>query len=217
VNTRPSIVRGLEFVTLFCVLPALLMLRIMHPPIIVFLLVLGAYCLCVLLLDRSFDRAALRRPIQTKGLWLPLIAATFALAVVVAWFFPERLFELPRRLPALWALIMVLYPLLSVVPQEIIYRVFFFHRYGPFIRDARWIAAASALVFGLHHAIFGNWIAVALTIAGGWKFAQTYAATRSLRTVWLEHALYGCAIFSVGLGRFFYSGSWHFAERLLHR
>ena len=46
-----------------------------------------------------------------------------------------------------------------------------------------------------------------MTAAGGWLFARDYARHRSLTLVCLEHAAYGCVIFTVGLGRFFYSGA----------
>jgi membrane protease YdiL (CAAX protease family) len=70
--------------------------------------------------------------------------------------------------------------------------------------------AASAFAFGYAHIIFLNWIAVAMTTFGGFLFARDYTRHRSLSLVCLEHALYGCLIFTVGLGRFFYSGAaWH--------
>jgi hypothetical protein len=46
-----------------------------------------------------------------------------------------------------------------------------------------------------------------LTLIGGWFFAETYARTRSMRLVWLEHALYGCLVFTIGLGDYFYHGN----------
>ena len=33
---------------------------------------------------------------------------------------------------------MMLYPVFSVVPQELVFRTFFFHRYGPLFGSARW-------------------------------------------------------------------------------
>ena len=42
---------------------------------------------------------------------------------------PQLLFGMVRENPAFWLLVMLLYPLLSVVPQEIIFRSFFFARY----------------------------------------------------------------------------------------
>lgn len=62
---------------------------------------------------------------------------------------------------------------------------------------------ASALAFGWMHLVYGNLVAIGLTLAGGWYFADTYAKTGSLRLATLEHALYGNLLFTIGLGGFF--------------
>ena len=49
-----------------------------------------------------------------------------------------------------------------------------------------------------------------ITAAGGLLFAWDYARHRSLRVTWIEHSLYGCLIFTVELGRLFYTAAaWH--------
>lgn len=87
-------------------------------------------------------------------------------------FFGLRLlFAFPREDPLIWALVMVLYPLLSVYPQELIFRGFVFHRYATVFGDGARMAAASAVAFGLVHIAFGRWMSVAMTIgcpARGW-------------------------------------------------
>jgi uncharacterized protein len=47
---------------------------------------------------------------------------------------------------------------------------------------------------------------VALTFAGGLLFAWRYKTTGSLFTSSLEHALYGCWFFTIGIGQYFYHG-----------
>ena len=112
-----------------------------------------------------------------------------------------------RRQPAFWALVMAAYPVLSVYPQGVLYRAFFFERYAPLF-PGRWaMIVASAAAFGFLHIIFRNPLAPALTLAGGLLFAWRYAETGSLATSSLEHALYGCWLFTVGLGRYFYHGT----------
>jgi membrane protease YdiL (CAAX protease family) len=66
---------------------------------------------------------------------------------------------------------------------------------------------ASACAFAFLHIIFRNWLAVALTFGGGLLFAARYAETGSLATSSFEHALYGCWLFTVGLGQYFYHGT----------
>ena len=42
---------------------------------------------------------------------------------------PQALFLFPKENFKLWIIVMALYPVLSVIPQEFVYRVFFFQRY----------------------------------------------------------------------------------------
>ena len=109
--------------------------------------------------------------------------------------------------PACGWSIMLLYPLLSVIPQELIYRTFFFHRYGPLFGEARWLAiAVNGLLFGFAHVIFGSYVSIVLTAFLGCLVAWRYDETRSFWAVWLEHSLYGCLVFTIGLGHYFFTG-----------
>jgi membrane protease YdiL (CAAX protease family) len=71
-----------------------------------------------------------------------------------------------------------------------------------------WVLA-SALLFGTAHIFLGNFVAPVMSFFGGILFASTYARTRSLALVAIEHALYGDMIFTVGLGQYFYHGAAH--------
>ena len=145
--------------------------------------------------------AGLKHVLFRFAILAPLIA-------LLTWFFiPESFLSLPRERPELWVRIMFLYPLLSVWPQEIIYRSFIYHRYGPLWGNARGYIAASTLSFGFMHVMFLNPVAVIMTALGGFLFASDFARHKSLGLACCEHALYGCLIFTVGLGRFFYSGA----------
>ena len=124
------------------------------------------------------------------------------LGLAVRLFAPQLLFSLIKRAPRFWLLIMLFYPLLSVYPQELIYRAFFFHRYQPFIWQRHAADLASALAFGFVHIIFGNWLAVALCIIGGLLFSFTYQHTGSLLFTCVDHAIFGNFFFTIGLGRF---------------
>ena len=176
------------------------------------LLLVGAVAALVYLRNQpTFDRRDLLRAGALRSA-LPAILLGWALAAavavaVLATVAPERLFDLPRRDPLLWASVVVLYPLLSVYPQELIYRVFLLHRYAPLLGTGRRAAAASAAAFGFAHIIFGNVLSIVLTLVGGWLFARTFQRTRSLLATSVQHALYGVLAFTVGLGDFFYHGS----------
>ncbi len=137
--------------------------------------------------------------------------AISALVLTIAtWVFrPDLLFSFVRERPQLWMLVMVFYPILSAAPQEIIFREFFFARYATYFTSTQRMVLASGIAFAFAHIFFHNWVAPLLCLIGGVMFAQTYARHRSLLVVTIEHALYGCFIFTLGLGRFFYHGAIH--------
>ena len=62
---------------------------------------------------------------------------------------------------------------------------------------------ASAIVFSYMHIVFQNAVAIVLTLAGGVLFAKTYYETKSTFTASVEHALYGCFVFTAGLHSYF--------------
>lgn len=134
-------------------------------------------------------------------------ACTTFTALAVAWMKPDFFLQFVCERPAFWAFVMVAYPLLSVIPQEIMFRSFFFERYARIFPKPVLMIAASGVLFGAAHLIFMNWVAPALCVVGGLFFAQTYQRTRSLALAVIEHALYGCMIFTVGLGPYFYHGA----------
>ena len=118
---------------------------------------------------------------------------------------PEQLFSLPHKKPLAWVAVMVLYPLLSVVPQEILFRTYYLGRYHLFM-SPNTLRLTSAIAFGWVHIVLLNWVAVVFSMVGGVFFAETYLKTKSLACVCFEHALYGCYLFSIGLGYYFYHG-----------
>jgi membrane protease YdiL (CAAX protease family) len=138
---------------------------------------------------------------------LYVAVAGVASLVLTFWLVPERLFALPRFNTGLWLVIMIAYPLVSAVPQEIVFRALFFERYGALFPDLRWAILANAGLFGLAHLFYGNWPAVVLTAVGGGIFAWAYAHRRSFGFACVLHAVSGQIVFTSGLGVFFYHGA----------
>lgn len=175
------------------------------------LLVLGSAVTLYLRRAPDFDRTSLWRAgaFRAQARPMAISAGSNALALTAATALLRRddLFDLPRRNPALWLAVMLLYPALSVYPQELIFRSFLFHRYEPVFGDGKAMVAASAAAFGYVHIIFGSWFSVAASSVGGWIFATRYLRTQSLFTASVEHSIYGILVFSVGLGRHFYHGA----------
>ncbi|GAB3855771.1 type II CAAX prenyl endopeptidase Rce1 family protein [Dactylosporangium cerinum] len=202
---------AVEHILLFYVLVAAYALA--DPPggPIPVLVVLAVAAAVYLRRQDTFDRRDLWRPEALRGAWRPALllwcGTAAAMTGLIAWLAPDRLFELPRERPLLWAAIAVFYPLLSVYPQELLFRAYLLHRYAPLFPGPRSAALAGAAAFGFAHVIFGNVLAVALTLAGGWLFSRRYQRTRSLFVASVEHAAYGLLIFTVGLGGSFYHGT----------
>jgi hypothetical protein len=178
--------------------------------------VLGGFAILLILEpDRSWAKAFVRLP-----RWQDLleIAALFivcggALALYAKTYFPGGYLRFPTVAYDLWLRIMILYPLISVATQEIIYRVFFFHRYAALfahpavtiLLNATLFAFAHGLLFGARHGPF-HWEPTLISFCGGLIFAYRFYRTRSFWAVALEHSLYGDLIFTIGLGRFFFTG-----------
>jgi membrane protease YdiL (CAAX protease family) len=120
---------------------------------------------------------------------------------------PHALFALMFQHTGMWLLVMAAYPIFSAFPQELVYRAFFFERYRPLFGDGNAMVLASVALFGFAHILFHNWIAVLLSLAGGWLFARTYQRTGSLYLATIEHSLYGAAAFTIGYGPFFFDSS----------
>jgi membrane protease YdiL (CAAX protease family) len=207
--SRPALI--LEFALIFVALPLAYRFSPLRIPVLPLLWAVTAYAWWQLLRDPRFPRALLWNgaalPPRLKWI-LPIFAlAAFALWIAVHRFAPQLEWSFVRRNPAFWAIVMVLYPVLSVYPQGLVYRAFFFHRYAALFSGPWTMILMSAAAFAFMHLIFRNWIAVALTFAGGLLFAARYAQSGSLATSSFEHALYGCWLFTVGLGQFFYHGT----------
>jgi membrane protease YdiL (CAAX protease family) len=211
----------LEFFLLFVALPLGYRFSPVRIPALPLLWVAAGYAWWRLLSDPRFDRARLWNIAELPGR-LGVILAAFAVVALALWlgvrrFAPELEWSFVRRNPAFWAVVMVAYPVVSVYPQGLIYRAFFFERYGGLFPGKWAMIVASAAAFAFLHIVFRNWLAVALTFGGGLLFAASYAQTGSLATSCFEHALYGCWLFTVGLGQYFYHGTMGTVSSLMRR
>jgi len=203
----------IEFVTFFGLLPIFYIFGLLKIQILLLLLIVTVLCVAYLLSDETFNK---------NNLWslnifknqLRRILIIFVLNSLIIttgiWVFNKGLFfSFIREKPFVWLYIMILYPLVSVYPQEILYRTFFFHRYKILFPTRLSMTTASAIAFCWIHVIFENLPAVLLTLGGGFIFANTYDERKSTLAASFEHALYGCFIFTIGLGKYFYFGVIH--------
>ena len=203
----------IELLLLFVAAP-LAMDALVHQqriPLFVALLPVLLVVVLILIADSTFQ---LRRELSRSFGWRTAltIMLTFAIggAGVAYWVHevhPAWFMELPRERPETWKRVMLIYPIGSVLTQELIYRTFYFHRYGPlFGRQIRLALLLNALLFGLGHVVVGTEFALISTSVTGLLFAVRYYTARSFWAVWLEHTLWGWLVFTIGLNRYFFTG-----------
>lgn len=204
---------------LFAALPVLLALRPTRVNPIPILLGIAIVLIGALTFDPTFDLSRLlyvprpRENLLQILILLPVGALLlWGILTVLA---PEDRFLLPRRKPKVWAMLLVLYPIASVIPQTIIYRVYFMHCYQPLFGDGWAMIVIATAAFALGHVIFRHPMAVLLTVAGGLLFCWRYHTTGSAVLSALEHALYGNLVFTIGYSRYLYHASTRAAEGLV--
>ena len=139
-----------------------------------------------------------------KYFWHQTITKLIVIAIITTafvWFTNnDTLFNVILNKPGLWIMILFVYSLFSVYPQELIYRTFFFQRYMELFKSNSLLIFVNAIVFSLGHIFFRNTLVLVLTFLGGLMFAMSFSKTKSTLLVSVEHAIYGCWLFTVGMG-----------------
>ncbi len=198
-----------EFTLLFIVAP--LVMAVALPPRMMFraLFAFTVVGLVLLHLTGGFDWRVLVRGWGRID-WRRVLAL-IAVVVLTGWAIlavtrPQAAFSLIRSRPEFMLLIWGLYPILSALPQELIFRVLFFHRYARLMPGRRAAVALNAGVFSFAHLMYWSPIVAVLTFGGGVIFARAYLR-EGFPSAWVMHAVAGNALFAVGMGVYFYSGA----------
>lgn len=201
-----------EFLLLCVALPTVIIVYRLAPHMFIFLWGATAYCALVLwfrhrhIWPEVWNWGAVTWH-NLKPIFLRWVAGCVVMTIFLYFVDPSRMFELVQERPRLVVFLLLLYPLLSALPQEFIFCSFFFERYKPFFKTGWPMIFASAVVFAYAHVLFINWVAPLLSFIAGLIFAETYARHKSLALVTIEHGLYGNYLFVVGLGWYFYGGA----------
>lgn len=146
------------------------------------------------------------------GWWKwPLFRVVLAFALLAGFvllFQPATFFDLPREHTGLWFAFVLLYPVLSVLPQELIYRVYIFETHTYLLNPPFAALLTSAIFFAWVHIVFAGWLAVVSSFAAGlalgWNYLQNRDAPGAIWPLALEHSLYGQIVFSIGLYQHFF-------------
>lgn len=134
---------------------------------------------------------------------LTLVAGMIVMQVAA----PERMFATLRDHPERMLAIAVLYPLLSALPQEIVFRALWFRRYRDILPDGHQGMLLNAAFFSLAHLMYWSSVVTVMTFVGGLAFAWAHSVRRSFPMAWVMHSIAGLIVFAVGLGIYFYSGN----------
>ena len=200
-----------EFATLYGVAPIVVAVALPPELLVPALLSLTLVGLLLLWTTPGFERRDLTHG-RHRIAWARVAALAAVTAAVglglVLWLRPDALFEPGRSEPLLLAAIVLLYPPLSALPQEIVFRPLFFLRYGRLLpRGATSQILLNAAAFSLAHLVYWSWVVAMLTFAGGLVFAHAYRVRRSFPEAVALHAAAGCVLFALGLGAWLYVGN----------
>ena len=192
-----------EFFFIFLALPSIIFF--LDSTIIVFttLYLVFILSLVVLFFDKTFLFASLKKKVDWK--FVSVFTVSFICLGFIYVFLIDKdlLFIFPKTNFKLWLIVIFVYPFLSVIPQEIIYRVFFFQRYFPKIDNFYFLILVNLFVFSYGHIVFSNVHAVLVTAIVSPIFAFAYLK-KSFLTCVVLHSIGGQIIFTLGLGKYFY-------------
>ncbi|MBL4888003.1 MAG: CPBP family intramembrane metalloprotease [Flavobacteriaceae bacterium] len=194
---------SIEFLILFVLLPLSLTIKY-NIRIKAFLILLGFVYIIFVLLKNYWKTFENKRKPHLKWFWkrtfmqlgIIIVFTTIYMYVVEK----SYLFYMVIEKPQTWLLFVGIYSLLSVYPQELIYRTFYFKRYKALFSNTQLFIYVNAIIFSLAHLFFGSLMVQIITLIGGLIFAWTYHKTQSTFLVSIQHAIYGSWLFSVGMG-----------------
>jgi membrane protease YdiL (CAAX protease family) len=193
----------LELLIIFVFIPISFVFN--YAPILKFVIgLLGFTYITFVLFKIEKIKVHIEKNINWQFFWKSTIIKLLIIAFITAlfvWFTDkESLFVVLLNKPKLWLLILLFYSLFSVYPQELLYRTFFFKRYKILFKNEYVFIFINALLFSLAHLFFKNTLVLVLTFVGGVLFAFTFKKTKSTLLVSIEHSIYGCWLFTVGMG-----------------
>ena len=209
--------RWVEFSLLFIGIPVAI--AVFLPPSWMFpaLFLLTGVGLVLLAITPGFRWKSLIEGIGRIG-WTYVVVFSILTAVACYWVMavlrPEALFFLlgpdaPRMANGwtIMVMIAVFYPLVSALPQELVFRPLFFRRYAEMLPSSRLALLLNASVFSLAHLMYWSWVVAVMTFVGGLVFAWSYEVRRNFPEAVILHSVAGVILFAFGMGVYFYSGN----------
>ena len=195
--------KGLEFFLLFVILPVILTLDIpiwvKIPSVLIGLTYVVHSSIKLELFTKQYLIGNIKAK-KPKFFWHLLILFFISSTGIAYYLDADNVFQIVVQKPLLWFFVVVIYSTTSVYFQEFVYRMFFFRRYSSLF-SRKVIVFINGIVFGLAHLMFKNYLIFLMTFLGGIVFALTYRKSKSLLLTSIEHAAYGCWLFTLGIGQ----------------
>lgn len=199
----------IELIILFLFVPSIFAFDLFGIPLLLILTGTGLLVFLFLRFDPEFDNKIFwnwkKGKPHLKRILLLFGISAIVMTGLIYFIDKSRLFYLALNMPWLLLIISIFYPLFSVLPQSLIYRSFFFHRYKTLFKNEWLRIILSALFFSLGHSLYKNLMVLGLAFIAGIIYAYHYNKTKSLAMNWFEHSIYGIWLFASGLGTFFVS------------
>lgn len=195
--------KKLEFFFIFLIIPSTIFF--LDSSIIIFLTLylVSILSLVILYFDKTFLFTSLKKKIDWKFVIIFSVIFFFLGFFYVLLVDKNLLFIFPKTNFKLWLIVIFIYPFLSVIPQELVYRVFFFQRYFPNINRFYFPMFLNLVVFAYGHLVFSNVHAIIITAIVSPIFTYAYLK-KSFLTCVILHTLGGQIIFTLGLGKYFF-------------
>lgn len=200
---QTTIYKLTEFFIIFILVPV--SFAVQYPVVIKMIIgIVGFLYVLFVLLRVEKNRFKMSPNLNWKAFFKRIMLQFFGIVILTIaymWFVDKsNLFVVIKNKPLLWMVILFIYSVFSVYPQELIYRTFFFQRYQHIFKNEKLFILLNASLFSLAHIFFRNGLVMVLTFIGGILFALTFKKTKSTFLVSIEHAIYGCWLFTVGMG-----------------
>lgn len=203
----------IELIILYIGVPLFIAFNPWKIPLMLILMTAGIGVYLLLRFDPTFDNKIFINweagKKQIKPMLILFLLSSIIMVVLIYLIDKEKAFYLIKFRWWLLVIISVFYPIFSVIPQSLIYRALFFHRFDALFSNPYVKIVLSALFFSFGHILYKNWLVLILAFIAGFIFSWHYHKSRSLAWNVIEHSIYGVVLFGSGLGYFFVS---HFVQ-----
>ena len=148
---------------------------------------------------RKIDKASFVKALAIKTSIIFFVTLTYLYMVS-----PDQIFIIfKEKNISFWLMFIGIYVAFSVLPQEFLFRTFYFYRYRKLFKKPSVFITINTAVFSFAHIFYYNVLVLAITAIGGLIFTLSYKKHKSFWLLSIEHGIYGSIMFTVGLGKIF--------------